>query len=106
MTYNSRRRVISGFVSYAAADLSPDEGGCLEDRKVSLVKITRVGGQNRERVVDSQRADSDGFYGWRFNSQNAARGTWTVKVDRRIFSDRYGDLVECSAARPPRTIRI
>ena len=104
--YNSRKRVISGFVSHNAPNLSPDEDGCLDDRKVSLLKISKVGGQLRERAVDSQRTDLDGFYGWKFNSQNAARGSWSVKVEKRVFSDRYGDLVECSGAHAPNTIKI
>ena len=103
--YNARKRVISGSVSYRAADLSPDEGGCVERRKVTLYKSVKVNGQTRLKAMDSETADDDGFYGWKFTSAKAAQGTWTVKVERRVFSDRYADLVECSAAKAP-SIRI
>ena len=106
LRYISKKRVIYGFVEISGTGTSPDEDECMNDRKVSLLRVTKLNGRSRERVVATNRSEYDGYFGWKFNSQDAARGWWAVKVEKRTFSDRYGELIECAGARLARDIKI
>ena len=93
LSYAKRSTTFNGTVGYVAAEVSPDEGGCVDGRRISLFKVTRRGSDK----IDSTSTVGDGDFSFRF--RRAQSGTFEVRVAPSTFSDRYGDLIECSGAR-------
>ena len=89
--YVARKTKFTGDIDWVENQVSPDEDQCTERREVNLFKITRRG---------ANKIDSGTFnYFYNFVLGRAASGSYQVRVTPRTFSDRYGDLIECSGAR-------
>jgi hypothetical protein len=74
-------------------DASPDAEGCLEDRAVQVWRDKRKTDKRVPGVVHSQE---DGSWAGRLTGK--LEGKFYAKVTKKVFSDRYGELVTCAPA--------
>jgi hypothetical protein len=75
-------------------DASPDAEGCLEDRAIQVWRDKRKRDKRIPGVVHSLE---DGTWAGRLTGK--LDGKFYAKVTKKVFSDRYGELVTCAPAR-------
>jgi hypothetical protein len=75
-------------------DASPDVEGCVEDRTVQLWRDKR---KRDKRIPGVVRTLEDGTWAGRLTGK--LDGKYYAKVTKKVFSDRYGELVTCSPTR-------
>lgn len=76
-----------------AEDASPDAEGCLEDRSIQVWRDAR----KDKRVPGVVHSQEDGSWAGRLKGN--LDGKFYAKVTKKVFSDRYGELVTCAPAR-------
>jgi hypothetical protein len=73
---------------------SPDAEGCVEDRTVQV--WGKKSGKDK-RVPGVVHSDEDGTWAGRLTGK--LDGKFYAKVTKKVFSDRYGELITCAPAR-------